>query len=240
MTTSSPACARRPAQTVLALLCLLAALAFVAPPARAAAHASPHLLDHPPPSLPRTRWSTLGLSSGTPASAAPPTTLATLERARLALEPPATSTADPPGPTPSPTPPAATPSPPGPTSRPPASTDAAPSTPTPSAPPTAAPPSPAPTTAADLPDIPKSDEPVPTDSDPDDPTAEKRTGNVPADASDDLLGAHALCAWGCAYAGATIPPHFGDVMRQIAHRLNVSGTPQSFLNWGKQRKEASK
>ena len=65
------------------------------------------------------------------------------------------------------------------------------------------------------------------------------TGNVPADASDDLLGAHALCAWGCAYAGATIPPHFGDVMRQIANRLNVSGTPQSFLNWGKMSKEAS-
>lgn len=42
------------------------------------------------------------------------------------------------------------------------------------------------------------------------------TGNVPADASDDLLGAHALNAWGCAYAGAAIPPHFGDVMRQRA------------------------
>ena len=65
------------------------------------------------------------------------------------------------------------------------------------------------------------------------------TGNVPADASDDLLGAYALWAWGNASAGAAIPPHFGDVMRQIAHRLNVSGTPQSFLNWGKQRKEAS-
>ena len=66
------------------------------------------------------------------------------------------------------------------------------------------------------------------------------TGNVPADASDELLGAHALNARGCVYAGATIPPHFGDVMAHIAHRLNVSGTPQSFLNWGKQRKEASK
>lgn len=66
------------------------------------------------------------------------------------------------------------------------------------------------------------------------------TGQIPADASDDLLGAHALFAWGNASAGAAIPPHFGDVMRQIAHRLNVSGTPQSFLNWGKQRKEASK
>ena len=66
------------------------------------------------------------------------------------------------------------------------------------------------------------------------------TGQIPADASDDLLGAHALCAWGHAYAGAAIPPRFGDVMRQIAHRLNVSGTPQSFLEWSKQRKEASK
>ena len=65
------------------------------------------------------------------------------------------------------------------------------------------------------------------------------TGNVPADASDDLLGAHALCAWGCAYAGATIPPHFGDVMRQIANRLNILGTPQSFLDWSEQRKESS-
>ena len=65
------------------------------------------------------------------------------------------------------------------------------------------------------------------------------TGKIPADASDDLLGAHALRAWGNASAGATIPPHFGDVMRQIAHRLNVSGTPQSFLEWSEQRKEAS-
>ena len=65
------------------------------------------------------------------------------------------------------------------------------------------------------------------------------TGNVPADASDDLLGAYALRAWGNAYAGAAIPPRFGDVMRQIANRLNVSGTPQSFLNWGKMSKEAS-
>ena len=66
------------------------------------------------------------------------------------------------------------------------------------------------------------------------------TGIIPADASDDLLGAHALFAWGNAHAGAAIPPHFGDVMRQIAHRLNISGTPQSFLNWSKGRKEASK
>jgi hypothetical protein len=66
------------------------------------------------------------------------------------------------------------------------------------------------------------------------------TGNVPADASDDLLGAYALRAWGNAYAGAAIPPRFGDVMRQIAHRLNVSGTPQSFLDWGDRRTEASK
>ena len=65
------------------------------------------------------------------------------------------------------------------------------------------------------------------------------TGNVPADASDDLLGAHALRAWGNAYAGATIPPHFGDVMAHIANRLNVSGTPQSFLEWSEQRTEAS-
>ena len=62
------------------------------------------------------------------------------------------------------------------------------------------------------------------------------TGNVPADASDDLLGALALSAWGCAYAGATIPPHFGDVMARIANRLNISGTPQSFLEWSEQRK----
>ena len=61
------------------------------------------------------------------------------------------------------------------------------------------------------------------------------TGKIPADASDDLLGAHALRAWGNAYAGASIPPHFGDVMRQIAHRLNVSGTPQSFLDWSDRR-----
>ena len=61
------------------------------------------------------------------------------------------------------------------------------------------------------------------------------TGNVPADASDDLLGAHALRAWGNAYAGAAIPPRFGDVMRQIANRLNVSGTPQSFLDWSDRR-----
>jgi hypothetical protein len=65
------------------------------------------------------------------------------------------------------------------------------------------------------------------------------TGQIPADASDDLLGAHALNAWGCAYAGATIPPHFGDVMARIANRLNISGTPQSFLEWSEQRKEAS-
>ena len=65
------------------------------------------------------------------------------------------------------------------------------------------------------------------------------TGKIPADASDDLLGAHALRAWGNASAGATIPPHFGDVMRQIAHRLNILGTPQSFSDWSKQRKEAS-
>ena len=66
------------------------------------------------------------------------------------------------------------------------------------------------------------------------------TGNVPADASDDMLGAHALCAWGCAYAGATLPPRFGDVMRQIANRLNVSGTPQSFLDWSERGKEEEK
>ena len=65
------------------------------------------------------------------------------------------------------------------------------------------------------------------------------TGNVPADASDDLLGAHALFAWGNAHAGAAVPPHFGDVMRQIANRLNVSGTPQSFLDWNERSKEAS-
>ena len=65
------------------------------------------------------------------------------------------------------------------------------------------------------------------------------TGNVPADASDDLLGAYALRAWGNAYAGAAIPPRFGDVMRQIANRLNVSGTPQSFLDWSDRRTEAS-
>ena len=65
------------------------------------------------------------------------------------------------------------------------------------------------------------------------------TGIIPADASDDLLGAHALRAWGNAYAGAAIPPRFGDVMRQIANRLNVSGTPQSFLDWSERRKEAS-
>ena len=66
------------------------------------------------------------------------------------------------------------------------------------------------------------------------------TGKIPADASDELLGAHALRAWGNAYAGATIPPHFGDVMQQIAHRLNVSGTPQSFLDWSERRKEEEK
>ena len=66
------------------------------------------------------------------------------------------------------------------------------------------------------------------------------TGNVPADASDDLLGAHALFAWGNAHAGAAIPPRFGDVMRQIANRLNVSGTPQSFLDWSERRKEEEK
>ncbi len=66
------------------------------------------------------------------------------------------------------------------------------------------------------------------------------TGNIPADASDDLLGACALDAWGNVQAGGAIPPHFGDVMRQIAHRLNISGTPQSFLDWSEQRKEASK
>ena len=38
------------------------------------------------------------------------------------------------------------------------------------------------------------------------------TGNVPADASDDLLGVYALRAWGNAYAGAAIPPRFGDVI----------------------------
>lgn len=67
------------------------------------------------------------------------------------------------------------------------------------------------------------------------------TGNVPADASNDLLGAYALRAWGNAQAGAALPPHFGDAMRQIAHRLNVSGTPQSFLDWSerKQEQEAS-
>lgn len=66
------------------------------------------------------------------------------------------------------------------------------------------------------------------------------TGNIPADASDDLLGAHALRAWGNAHAGASLPPHFGDVMQQIAHRLNVSGTPQSFLDWSERRKEEEK
>ena len=66
------------------------------------------------------------------------------------------------------------------------------------------------------------------------------TGIIPADASDELLGAHALCAWVCAHAGATIPPHFGDVMAHIANRLNVSGTPQSFLDWSERRKEEEK
>ena len=65
------------------------------------------------------------------------------------------------------------------------------------------------------------------------------TGKIPADASDDLLGAHALMAWGNAHARASIPPHFGDVMARIANRLNISGTPQSFLEWSEQRKEAS-
>ena len=66
------------------------------------------------------------------------------------------------------------------------------------------------------------------------------TGKIPADASDELLGAHALRAWGNAYAGAAIPPHFGDVMARIANRLNISGTPQSFLEWSDRRTEASK
>lgn len=66
------------------------------------------------------------------------------------------------------------------------------------------------------------------------------TGNIPADASDDMLGACALMAWGNAHAGASLPPHFGDVMARIAHRLNVNGTPQSFLDWSERRKEASK
>ena len=65
------------------------------------------------------------------------------------------------------------------------------------------------------------------------------TGKIPADASDDLLGACALDAWGNVQAGGAIPPHFGDVMRQIAHRLNVSGTSQSFLDWSDRRTEAS-
>ena len=29
-------------------------------------------------------------------------------------------------------------------------------------------------------------------------------------------------------------------MQQIAHRLNVSGTPQSFLDWSERRKEEEK
>ena len=65
------------------------------------------------------------------------------------------------------------------------------------------------------------------------------TGNAPVDASDMQIAAAGLCAWGNARAGAAIPPHFGDVMAQIANRLNISGTPQSFLDWSKMSKEAS-
>ena len=69
------------------------------------------------------------------------------------------------------------------------------------------------------------------------------TGNVPADASDDL---HWRARSQCVGQRATglrrkrrFPPTFLATMRQIAHRLNVSGTPQS-VSWIEgERKQAA-
>ena len=59
------------------------------------------------------------------------------------------------------------------------------------------------------------------------------TGIIPENATDALLCAHALCAWGNCYLAAKPPEHFGIVMAKISIRLGISGSPDSFHEWAK-------
>lgn len=56
------------------------------------------------------------------------------------------------------------------------------------------------------------------------------TGTIPADRSDAALCADALSAWANARMDKA-PENFGNVMAEIATRLNVVGTPESFRQW---------
>lgn len=56
------------------------------------------------------------------------------------------------------------------------------------------------------------------------------TGVIPTDSEDALLCAQALCAWAnCCIENP--PEKFGVVMVDIAHRLGVTGSPDSFRDW---------
>lgn len=48
--------------------------------------------------------------------------------------------------------------------------------------------------------------------------------------NDELLCADALVAWGISMITRR-PETFGETMAKIAEKLNVSGTPESFLEW---------
>ncbi len=55
------------------------------------------------------------------------------------------------------------------------------------------------------------------------------TGVVPQDANKLKLLADSLSAWGHTHMGHPLPEHFGTAMAEISFRLDVLGTPESFL-----------
>lgn len=59
------------------------------------------------------------------------------------------------------------------------------------------------------------------------------TGIVPTDRPEILLCADALCAWAAIVMGSKKPDKFGTVMAEIAIKLGVDGTPESFMELSK-------
>ena len=58
--------------------------------------------------------------------------------------------------------------------------------------------------------------------------------------SDEQLCADALIAWDHCHMKVELPETFSETMAKIAKRLNVLGTPESFMEWSKQLLENTK
>jgi hypothetical protein len=53
---------------------------------------------------------------------------------------------------------------------------------------------------------------------------------------DAVLCADGLTAWGNSMAGAELHPNFGEVMAKLALKLDILGTPESFMEKAKEYK----